>query len=686
MVKIPSVRDASIRTALKQAVQPDGTINLAGIKAVAIAAGDGGAISKTERKDLENLLAKASLEPGARKLLADFLASPQANAPAPSGPLAQRTNPAFAFFGTLQGGGGTPVDPGTTTPGTTPGTPPGGNAWTGGAGGTTGPGTVTPPVDPPVERPKTVPPAAAIASTAQSNQTTGPDARPLNFAANALVQMWAVPGSTVRVYNNSVLVDGKPKLLKEITAPMTSNATGPRCMSGAYPTMDAFNKEAQKFNAAPHAGLVLVSVPLAPGDDQDARDILSVTQQVGTRTESDRRAVRMFSYSAFPRVDRAPVVDTSRVTLNGNVLSTSGDFAVTPGTFVQAVKDGVRTNVYATADENGQLSLDLSSVGTSSNVVLMTATTKGTAVPVDFTALGLGSTMPGVNQRLAALDNAIARGFAQEPQGGKLRFEVPGVLDGVALEVRNPANPSQVQTFVASGGKLVVDVQDAWAGDSLAIRMDLSRVGDTFKDQCFRNDYPHQLVMEGPDGRGRLQCDGTVVLPNAAQAQRTQDVLAAFPNARRPELLLALELFGPHSRVAGGQAITDPARMRETVRGAMVGSSTPRAWASSVQRHLQTHGTPGMQQGFALGQEWLNRAGQSLVQSAGDAGYRAVTDPNTRRATSYTLAVPGLPELNHLPAEQGYLGPVQLPSMLYWNASGPMANPRGASFSFTLPP
>ena len=56
----------------------------------------------------------------------------------------------------------------------------------------------------------------------------------------------------------------------------------------------------------------------------------------------------------------------------------------------------------------------------------------------------------------------------------------------------------------------------------------------------------------------------------------------------------------------------------------MVGSSTPRAWASRVQRHLQTHGTPGMQQGFALGQEWLNRAGQSLVQSAGDAGYRAV--------------------------------------------------------------
>lgn len=669
MVSISSMRDGSVRAAVKQVMQSTGPINEAGVKAIAIAAGDGGAISKTERKDLEKLLRTASLEPNARKLLQDFLASPQANAPAPTNvPLAQRTNPAFAFFGMQN------VPPGG---GTTPGT--------GGAGGTGGVQGTTPAPEP--QRPRTLPPPAVIASTAQSNQTTGPDRRPLNFPANALVQLWAVPGSTIRIYNNSVLENGKPKLLKEMVAPMSSNDTGPRCMTGAYPTMEAFKEAAGAFMAAPHDGMILVSVPMDPNDDQDARDTLKVTQQSGSRGESNPVSVRMHSYDAFPRVDREPAVDKARVSVANGVLTTQGDFALTPGTFVQAIKDGVRTNVHASADENGRLSLDLSSLGTSSNVVLVTSTYKGRTVPLDLSAQGLGGSLPPVQDRLAKLDNAITRGFMQAPVDGKLRFEVPGLLDGAALEVRSAANPGQVQTFVASGGKLVVDLEDVWDGDALSVRLDLSRVPDTFADECFRDGDPHTLALEGSDGRARFSTKASFLLPTAAQAARAQQVLEAFPNARAQDLGLALDIFGPYSKVGGGQAVTDPARMRDIVAGAKLGSSLPPHWETNVKGHVAVYGSRGLQEGVALGMAWGRATGVSLGQGLEKVGFEAVRDPGAHYSTPpmYTLRLPGVPDLTRLDPRNGWQGYPSGPRALYNDEARAMDNPQASAFVFTLP-
>jgi hypothetical protein len=671
-----SANDTSIRLALKQHVQANGAINEEGVKAIAMAAGDGGVITKTERKDLEKLLGAAGLEPRARKLLQDFLASPQANAPAPTHvPLAQRTNPAFAFFGMQNTG---PVTP-----------PAGNNGTTQGSDGVQG---TTPTPEP--QRPRTLPPPAVIASSLQSVQVTGPEAKELVLPADALVQMWAVPGSTIRIYNNSVLENGRPKLLKEIVAPMTSNDTGPRCMASAYPTVQEFNRDAATFMATQHDGMVLVSVPLTPADNQDVRDTLKVTMQTGSRAESAPVFVKMHNYTneASPRLDRLPNVDTTRLTLNNGVLTTQGDFAMTPGTHVVAMKDGLATNISATADENGHLTLDLSTLGTSPNVVLVTGAYKvlpggystNTIVPLDLSAQGLAAGMPTVQDRLVHMDNAVVRGFMQAPVGGKIHFEVPGMVDGAALEIRNPANPSQVYVFVAGGGKLVVDLPDACEGDALKVNLDLSRVQDPFKNQCVNDRNAQQLCMQGSDGRGRFSALSTFVVPTAAQAARAQQVLDAFPNERAQRLGLALDLFGPYARVTGGQLVNDPARMRDIVEGALVGSSLPNHWVRSVQTNVQAHGTQGQKEGFELGLAWAKATGASLAQDLEQAGFEVVRDNPYARAST-TVHMKGLPDVTNLDRSSGYESYVDGPSVRQRQEARAMDNPRGASFAFTLP-
>lgn len=542
--------------------------------------------------------------------------------------------------------------------------------------------------------PRTVAPPAAIGSTQQSTQTTGPTAARLDFPARGLIQTWAIPGSTVRVYNASSLEDGKPRLIKTLTVPLDAPADGrPHCVQGAYPTQRAFDAEAESFRAAPHDGLVLASIPLEPEDDQDAFDTFLVTQQTASRGESDPVSLKLHAYSAFSRVDRPLNIDTANLRYENGALSAAKDYAVPAGTVIEARRNNKPVGLHAVADARGRFALDLSTLGALDGVTLHARSPSGrNEQTLELSAFGVDAAPPPGMDRVARWDHAVMRGLLA-PDAGAFGFQLEQVPDGVEVQVRNVNAPGSAQVFRSAGGRLAVGLQDTLPGDSISVRMNA----------------PLNFVVEDPQtGKMRsidFTVDGTYVIPSAEHQQQMRELLDIFQGLPRRDLQAALDLFGPHSRIEGGPPRMEPAKLRAVFSGAQLGSATRESWAAAVRAHVKQHGTPELLEGFDLGRAFVKATGKPLTDGLDlrltrqdptrqviTGGYSPISGSHgplrpeyIRGAQYFELTHPGLPPLELKEQGGSPVGWVN-PNAIGMTFGFTLGQPGSATFSYDFPP
>ncbi len=555
--------------------------------------------------------------------------------------------------------------------------------------------------------PKTAPPPAVIGSTSESDQTSGPTARRISFPANAVVQAWAVPGSTVRIYNASLLATGAPQLLKAVVVPMQPALNAPQaptCQSGAYPTQREFNAAAATFMSAEHTGMQLVSVPMSPDDDQCGSDTFLVTMQTGARAESEPRALKLFGYSVpyLPRHPRETTVDTKRLAMDGATLTSTAPWATAPGTSFEALRDGLATGLHAEADDQGELRFDLQTLGALDGVTIVAHGVSGPKV-IDLSALGLAA---GLNQgsRLAARwDHQLLSAFLAPTIDGHVRCTLDGVPDGMAVDVTIPSS-GFAGRFVAQGGALCIDLPGLVQGDLVNLATDTTAI----PNQSERNVLDlHDMLQR--DGRSSLRAvpfslDGSFVIPLATDAARTQLVLDTFPNARRNELQQLLDLFGPYARVKGADAVVDPARLQRIYEGAKLGSAIPAEWDAAVRAHVAKHCDADFVEGVALGRAYQTALRTSLARledvsariiQRGElgititGGYSPISGSHgplrpetTRSPDTYELTIGDAPPLRLTSGGYGATGWVN-PNAIGFTF-GVNLNGGGAAFDYTL--
>lgn len=484
------------------------------------------------------------------------------------------------------------------------------------------------PVDAPVAPParaRTLKPAAGIGSTSESAQTTGPLAQPLNFPPNAALSIWALPGSTVRVYTTAVLEDGKPKLLETITAPLTDDGAQPHSMSGAYPTMNAFNEAAAKFKAAKAPGMVLATARLGVDHDHSAQDTFLITQQAGSRPESEPVAVTLFAYSA-PRRPHKGAFEPQypRMSLASGVLGSTEAWAMRPGTYLETYVDGHKSKVAAAVDGEGRFALDLSSLGDLSKVVV-TANGK----PLALGALGVGEALPDARARVAAWDAALLKGLLSPDASGVVDFTIAGLPKGLALTLTNPNSGSK--TFTVEDGKLHVQLADTWAGDSILATLSAKNSGADVQ-LTSRGDgttYESVRIFASEDGKSSpraypLAMDGTYFVPEPAQAARIGQIIDALAGFPRIDLQNAITLFGPHAQAVKGCESVDGPTLRALYEGARLGAQLAPAWADKAIAHLTANGESAhVVEGIKIGQAYRKQRG-ALPSSGDELGLRQV--------------------------------------------------------------
>ncbi len=460
---------------------------------------------------------------------------------------------------------------------------------------------------------KTISPPAVIGSTSESRQTTGPLRQALEIPANALIHAWALPGSTLRVYNASVIEAGKPKLLKEVVVPKAAPAgmeESPRCLSGGT-SRQTFEENTAAFFAAKRDGLVMGSIALTPTDDQTGLDLFLVTMQSPNRAESEPAPLRLHAYEPWGP-DRTPTVDTKAMKLEGTKLVAREDYAITPGTNFAVFEDGIEAELYAEADDRGHLCLDLGDCADLSKVQVVALSRYCARVPVDLGSLGIGrSQPPTVHERMLGWDQAFIGGFLREPVDGHLGFEVLGLPDGMRIDIANLNAPGEVQSFTSQKGRLRIDVQGVVPGDALVVKSDISAIPEGLQTT---GNVTDNLTLRGiaANDSGQLVIDGTYVLPEGKSAERIDLVLRAFPDLRRGDLHFALALFGPEPLNPGCDKVTDPTKMRRILEGAKLGSQIYPHWENEVRFHLEQHADQDTLEGFKMGCAYRVAMGQSL--------------------------------------------------------------------------
>ncbi len=499
-------------------------------------------------------------------------------------------------------------------------------------------GKPTAPVAPtpaaPVRAP-TLKPPAVIGSTGESAQTTGPTAAPLNFPPNASISLWALPGATIRVYNTAVLEDGKPKLLKELTAPLQNANTTPHCMSGAWPTAQEFNKAAAVFAAAKAPGMLLASVPLGAADDHSAHDTFLVTQQAGSRPESEAVPVKLFSYSAPSRPHQGKFEpQLQRMALSNGVLASTEAWALRPGSHVEAFVDGSRIKLSTTVDDSGKFALDLGKLKDLSKVVV---TANG--APLALGKLGLAEQLPDARARVAEWDAALLKGLMSPSAEGKVDFVLCGLPEGLELTLTNPNSGSK--TFRAEHGTMHIELGDTWPGDTLVAKMSVKDVqGDTWANWYSGPTGEHDIFRvygQGKKSYGaepnsyKVMMDGNFFVPEPAQAERIGHLIDAMKGYTRDDLQNVIELFGPHAKAVQGCGHLDGAQIRRLYEGARLGAQLSPKWAAQVTAHLAKHGeSPDVLEGIKIGQAYRQQHHKTLASTGDDLGLRQVQAAQAR--------------------------------------------------------
>lgn len=483
-----------------------------------------------------------------------------------------------------------------------------------------GTGQTAPPAEKPTHpRAPTLKPPAVIGSTSESVQISGPLSKTLTFPPNASIQLWALPGSTIRVYNTAVLEKGKPKLLKEVTAPLEAKETGPYCVSGAYPTEAEFEKAAAPFRAAKGPGMLLAAVRLGPEDDHSAYDTFLVTQQSGARPESEAVPVKLFTYSAPRRPHQGTFEpQVARMHLEGSKLSASEDWALRPGTDVTVYVDGNIAYRGGHVDDSGRFSVDLAGLGDRAKIVVA-----ADGKPLALGKLGLAEKLPDARGRIASWDAQLLKAFLCPGEDGRVQATLHGLPEGLALTLTNPSSGSK--TFTVSNGQLCIDLDDTWAGDTIVAKMSTAKVaGNTTKSW---HDAPDTWTLYGQGKMTNehsprsysLMMDGSFTIPKPEQAARMSEIIDAMSGYGRSEIQSALELFGPHAGAIKGGEKLDQRTLRELYEGARLGSSIPSPWAAKVAQHLAAHGVSSdIREGFKLGQAYLAKHSVSLPVGLSD--------------------------------------------------------------------
>ncbi len=448
---------------------------------------------------------------------------------------------------------------------------------------------------------------AAIGSTLSSEQTTGPTGRVITDLARTLIQMWALPGATVRVYNASSLnKDGNPTLIKEVTAPLEPDGAAVQCLPGALPTQQEFAADAARFQAAPHDGMVLVSIPLSPSDDQDSYDTFQLTQQSASRPESTPLPVTLHSYSAPMRRNREVTLDPAKLSYADGVISTRADFAVAAGTVFHVRVNNQETALSGQADGRGRITLDLRSLPSLNGLTISLTANGGSPTELDLKALGISASPPPDLKQIADWDQKVLKGLLA-PVGNKVGFQLDHLPDGVEVQVRNANAPSQVQTFRSAGGRLDVSLSDVLPGDSVSLRINAPL--------SFSVEQPGTSEMRRLD----FTVDGTYTIGSKQEQDQMAALLDTFKGYPRADLQSVLHLFGPHSQVVGAP-LDQPEKLKTVFDAARLASILPDNWVQPVRQHLVQSGTPVMLEGFDLGRAYLKAKGEALTGSLQDVG------------------------------------------------------------------
>lgn len=519
------------------------------------------------------------------------------------------------------------------------------------------------PTTPIGQTPKTAAPAGAMATANDGWQYTGPLAEKLPQPRVASVDVWAVPGARIRIANASVLENGVPKVLKEVIAPQ-ADAQG--SFVAAYGASGEYGAAKQAFDAAPHAGMVLVSIPLEPTLDWDVRDLLRVSQQVGQRKESDAVLTSLIHYrSGIGPAPHPPYVIDQRIKSDSNVVESTSPFAVPPRAGLRLFANGYAVTPMTNADNEGGFSLQIPK--TAVGAIELEVVTESGAVRLPITGK-----MPSPEQRIEGWQRAIRQGLLQAPQNGELSFSLDALPPGYKLSIVNPSNGQTPMVFTAdAAGHLDVKVSQVYAGDALKLSGDEIRLE-------FNAHLTGSSVMTG-GGLGWSSRSMTpsmlYTIPDASQQARIDFIAQTFASASERELHLALELFGPYSESPLGKE-TDPAKMQRQLYGAKLGTAFAGGVPPAVDQLIKNSGDADLLRGFQLGLGYkgsnkgfdpktlgltLVAQGRSRIVITG--GYspisgshgplrpETVTDPSV-----FSLAIPGLPPLQYSSGGYGPTG------------------------------
>jgi hypothetical protein len=365
--------------------------------------------------------------------------------------------------------------------------------------------------------------------------------------------------------------------------------------------------------------MLLAAVGLGPEDDHSAHDTFLVTQQSGSRPESEAVPVKLFTYSAPYRRHKGTFEpQLGRMQLEGNKLSASEDWALRPGTDVTVYVDGDLVRRGGLVDDSGRFSVDLAGLGDRSKIVVA-----ADGKPLALGQLGLAEQLPDARARVSAWDAELLKALLCPGADGRAQATLYGLPDGLALTLTNPSSGSR--TFTAGGGKLSIDLDDTWSGDTIVAKMSTAKVAGN----------PSKSWPNAPDtwtlyGKGKmlnehsprsysLTMDGTFYVPSPEQAARMSMIIDAMSGYGRAEIQQAIELFGPHAGAIKGCEQLDKATLRELYEGARLGSSISSPWAAKVAAHLAAHGASStIQEGFKLGQAYLAKHSASLPVGLSD--------------------------------------------------------------------
>jgi hypothetical protein len=484
---------------------------------------------------------------------------------------------------------------------------------------------------------RTAPSPAAFATANDGWQYTGPLAEKLPQPRCATVNLWAVPGATINIYNPMVLENGRPKLIATAIAPSTSSAP---MNAGAYATGSEFSKEHGRFQQRATEGMVSVSVSLPKEADWHVNDVVQVTQKVGERLESLPVAMEFIAYrSGLPANTHAPYAEKDRYCLQGGKLVSTEDYAVPPRAQLQILADGLPCGDAKRADDMGRFEIDLPAA---SGALELRVANAGGIIKIPVT----GTAEPW-SVRIARWEKGLREGVLRAPDSNNtIDLALDGLPKGYKLEITNPSNGATPQVFTADDkGHLAIHVTDVCSGDTLSVNGAAMKVAD--QNGSVRD----------------FELDAVYQVPTAAEQARFEQVFAALSGRPEREMKFALELLGPYSPFEELKAICDASQICSVLEGAKLGSVIGQfsGWGATVKQRVAQHPDPWFQKGFdyglkykgdyraahkEVGLEMTHAGARRIVITGGyspiSGSHGPLTPETVKDPDSYSLQIPGL--------------------------------------------